>query len=855
MSGIDASTAATIAALVVAILAMLVALSQVVQQYLFTGQLIRLCDSVVYGKMPGRGRRVWQLNQLRFRVVYSIPQVSLRKELWPSKLPHIPSYAKGSRALPDLGLAEIGDSDENFEFDNLSDPETLVRSPVSFTAGEASWVSFCRAVQPSSGRSMVLDLIQADADRCPPDLPNVPIQMSMRDIAVMGLMAGMKCTQASFDSRSLSMQGLVGTITTSQHPLLGPLLHFNPRNLSSKEMGDLQIGHGAIDPSWMARLWDEVTIAGHLYTRHERMQIERDEAMWAKRPRERAIVPAGRNRSPPPASLYSLRRRSSVASTTAVSSQATGHDVIPRTDTETAASSCQECQPLWTRSDGDWYLDNGSSHTNQVQSTKSRPLDSRAKVKNGTLKETSKVRQALWVRVWTVIWQSRKRRRPNTPSDPFGLEVELGNFTAGADHRSRVHPVRVEASRHNLRRMHLHSHPAGLDQGATLQPRWFIKDYIDRKRAEMQDRELTDAELRDGPLLLGWYDDEGQEIAELNETKENLAKMVLEIWATTTDDPGQQRAAFYARKWRDVVRQRQLNRESRNKNRPSSTNGPFRNRSQYGQSNRYRSSDSTRSRRTFNSEYRWSRAPSRTSFYSGPAGEEIDPDLQRYGKSASQAPTPARDTYTYSRSSSHVRSRPPVKRDVEYGNTKVVVTPEAQSGETLKSPDSDGRSQSHARVGFDHEIQYFIHSSGSERDADESEKLSLVGKASVSTGKESSKDRPEANVDPPPKGILKPSKIYFPEEPNPVREGVAPLKNAELDGVPPGARWTKIDRRLVSPAALEAGKERFEERNDHVVVLRVLQKEEIQEYALRTIKLRGRFMTCNLCALLLTSAK
>lgn len=854
MAGIDASTAATIAALVVAILAMLVAVSQVVQQYFLTGQLIRLCDAVVYGKMPGRGRRVWQLNQLRFRVVYSIPQVSLRKELWPSKLPHIPSFAKGSRALPDLGLTEIGDSNENFDFDNLSNPEALGQSPVCFTAGEASWVSFCRAVQPSSGRSIILDLIQADADRCPPDLPNVPIQMSMRDIAVMGLMAGMKCTQASFDSRSLSMQGLIGTITTSQHPLLGPLLHFNPRNLSSKEMRDLQIGHGAIDSSWMATLWDEVTIAGHRYTRHERMQIERDEAIWANRPRERAIVAASRNRSPPPASLYSLRRRSSVASTTAISSQATGRGVIPRTDTEAAAaaSHCQECQPLWTRSDGDWYLDNGSSHTNQVQSTKLRPLDGKAKVKDGILKETSKVRQAIWVRVWTVIWQSRKRRRPNTPSDPFGLEVELGNFTAGPDPHSRVHPVRVESSRHNIRRMHLHSHPAGLDQGAELPPRWFIKDYIDQKRAVMQDRELTDVEPRDGPLLLGWYDDEGQEIAELNKTKENLAKMILEIWATTNDDASHQRAAFYAHKWRDVVRQRQLDRESRNKNRPASTKGSFKNRSQYGQSNRYRSSDSTRSRRTFHSEYRSSRAPSRTSFYSGPAGEEIDLDLRRYGESASQAPTPARGAN--SRASSHVRSRPPVKRDVEYGNTIVAVTPEAQAGETHKSPDSDGRSQSHARVGFDHEI-HFIDSSGSERDADETEKLSLAGKASMSTDKESSKDRPEATVDPPPKGILKPSKINFPEESNPVREGVAPLKNTELNGIPPGARWTKIDRRLVSPAALEAGKERFEERNDHVIVLRVLPKEEIQEYALMTIQLRGWFMARNICALLLISGK
>ncbi|KAL4925778.1 uncharacterized protein BDV17DRAFT_178847 [Aspergillus undulatus] len=90
----------------------------------------------------------------------------------------------------------------------------------------------------------------------------------------------------------------------------------------------------------------------------------------------------------------------------------------------------------------------------------------------------------------------------------------------------------------------------------------------------------------------------------------------------------------------------------------------------------------------------------------------------------------------------------------------------------------------------------------------------------------------------PPKGILKPPRDKFPEEPNPVREGVAPLKDAHKKGIPPGARWTKIDRRLVNPAALEAGQERFEERPDHVIVLRVLSKEEIQAYAVKTQEIR-----------------
>lgn len=105
---------------------------------------------------------------------------------------------------------------------------------------------------------------------------------------------------------------------------------------------------------------------------------------------------------------------------------------------------------------------------------------------------------------------------------------------------------------------------------------------------------------------------------------------------------------------------------------------------------------------------------------------------------------------------------------------------------------------------------------------------------SITSGSPSAKE-PDA----PPKGILKRPRDKFPEEPNPVREGVAPLKDAHKKGIPPGARWTKIDRRLVNPAALEASQERFEERPDYVIVLRVLSKEEIQAYAVKTHEIRG----------------
>ncbi|KAJ5896791.1 uncharacterized protein N7473_006190 [Penicillium subrubescens] len=333
--------------------------------------------------------------------------------------------------------------------------------------------------------------------------------------------------------------------------------------------------------------------------------------------------------------------------------------------------------------------------------------------------------------------QKKRKIGSDAPSDHFGVEIERGNPSPEAINSHRTHPGRFAGPKQNFLRS---SHRHAQDQGAALQPRWFIKDYIDRKRAMTKDKEIADDAPRDGPLLIGWYDDEGQEVTELNETKENLAKMVIEMWARSKTESGQQRTAFYAQKWRDVVRRRQL-----------------------------------------------------------------DQDLR-----VAQAPT----------------------------FVLVLLSNETLSmaipSESPKSPGS-GRTQSHVRVEFGHEI-HLIESSSSENNASENDKRSSIEQTSMSPRKEPSKNRPDPIE--PAKGILKPPKEKFPEEPNPIREGVAPLKNTDLKGVPSGARWTKIDRRLVSPAALEAGNERFEEQADYVVVLRVLKKEEIQEYALRTTELR-----------------
>ena len=92
---------------------------------------------------------------------------------------------------------------------------------------------------------------------------------------------------------------------------------------------------------------------------------------------------------------------------------------------------------------------------------------------------------------------------------------------------------------------------------------------------------------------------------------------------------------------------------------------------------------------------------------------------------------------------------------------------------------------------------------------------------------------------PAPKSILKQPRVKFPEEPPTIREGVAPL-DAAKKGIPPEARWTRVNRRLVNPEALEQEGVRFEEFPDHVIVLKVLSQEEIARFTQRTHEIRER---------------
>lgn len=75
----DNGAVTSFVALAIALFALFVALAQVTQQYIATGQNMRKCDRSVWGPMPGQsGRRVWTWHQLRFRIVYDMPNIYVR---------------------------------------------------------------------------------------------------------------------------------------------------------------------------------------------------------------------------------------------------------------------------------------------------------------------------------------------------------------------------------------------------------------------------------------------------------------------------------------------------------------------------------------------------------------------------------------------------------------------------------------------------------------------------------------------------------------------------------------------------------------------------------------------------------
>lgn len=284
-------TTTALVALVIALLALFVTSAQAVQQYAATAHLMRKCDSIVVGPMPGGARRVWSMRQFRFRVLYTIPQISIPAHLWPSRGQHVPSSSRATVVLPSIQsstrltsawvvspaglLTKHGNEASSHgglkwatsfmkllvsQVRAIRATRRETRRAYKYSPGEASWVTFFRQAQRTAGKFLVYEMLEGDADRCPSDLPVMPMQVSLRDIIVLGLVSDMEITSASFTNKTLAMQGSPGSITSTMHPILGPLIHF--ANRQNDNWHPLSYDGSSISQLWMSRLWRVCPVAG-----------------------------------------------------------------------------------------------------------------------------------------------------------------------------------------------------------------------------------------------------------------------------------------------------------------------------------------------------------------------------------------------------------------------------------------------------------------------------------------------------------------------------------------------------------------------------------------------------------------
>lgn len=908
----ESEAAAAIAALIVAVFAMTVALAQVVQQYLVTGQLIRMCDSVVYGKMPGQGRRMWEFSQFRFRVVYSVPQISLRSSLWSQSLSCHLSYTKGHLPVPDLRHSEENPVDFRKALDERI-PRQQRRCPYSPVPGEAPWVSYCRAVQYASGNDLLYELADGDADRCPADISVVPMQVSMRDIVTMALMAGMRCTDASFEKKSLAMEGSVGNMTSSWHPILGAIIRFVPRNCS--QPSGLRVGNGNVNPQWMSRMWDVVIIAGRPYSQQERRYYKTYEDYdWITLSRDRTVAKVSTRRAfaSPLSSSSSLRRRRNSAPSSRSNSergQTSALLITPLTTSERGTVSfTSEVDSTSRRNRYDGVWDFESDDAISVSPSKAESI--RGPSIRNSLSADHKHRPSWYERLAKRFARSFATRPPKSlraNADSYNVDVEDGMMT-----------MKAAA---NLPETSLNGHDAQdfreTNEHPTSQENWQSRPGADRHRAtssltRQSGRRLLDGEalqryiaekrhvasspLRHGPLLLTWptTEEEGEVSGEKQEPHDAVAPS--NDWQGPYSEMKRERSRSYADRWRNTIRSRSRRRERRHseaapkkaRRRRSSaisgaepdveSSGDDRPVSQRPKKSGRRSSASLTPPHVERRGRRRARSPSNS--------ENRQPPYSSRRDDTSRERT--RESYNMSQQEQDLL--------VTYGNAPVNDFKDADDVKTAgRSYDGDNSEAADRQQTQNASVAFNLYSEGDRPYSGRSDTDGSFNRP-IKTPRRSASDPPMINsptrersnslgeLTSQPGGIISsedhkhPAKM--PEDQNPKRniKDNADLNspkstNAEVaatgelvndtssertpssrdfdeedklgpdvpfKSVPEGARWTRIDRSMVDPTILEVAGEKFWERSDYVVVLRLLSREEIQRYADRTRNYRSK---------------
>ena len=805
---------------------------------------------------------MWEFKQLRFRVVYEIPRIVLRESLWGDERK---DFGGSYLGVPDLRLQEV---ERRREVKDALDGKGMMmrrkRGAYSAVPGEAPWVSFCRVVQYASGNDLFYELVEGDADRCPADLSVVPMQVSMRNIVTMALMAGMRCTDASFEKKSLSMEGAAGTITSSWHPILGAILRFTPKGSNGPE--GLRIGNASVSPLWMSRTWDVVIVAGRPYPFRERKFYEVYEGYdWVTYSRYRSLAKVMPRPSLSKASSFSVdvrERRTSTGTETLRSRMPGVTSGIQRPsfemrDRSNDTDDLRQDTISPSSQDGDW------SFTSDENSD-TASIEREGRSDRGPENLSAKTDRPLYERLGRNLRQFFQAQMV-LPIVSLSNAEEYDVEHCRAPEQEKPGSVDLNESDSRQNQIRLPAFAAGLT-GKKLLDGTALQNYIYEKKTGLV------APPQHEPLYLTWPTSREELDQDESSSTRNIEHPCS--WQDAYMAKQRERSSLYLDRWRNIVRSRSRLREGLNLDDEWEILSRF---SQFARSN---AGDTTRPTTSSTLE---GRSRSRKSFLSRRSDRgtdafrnfeqrgrtrrrSLDHLLQLGRSSVTPRRRSRRRTSTQSlRNTGVTHQDKPIlaiegpKKEQEASQSGINENCDAtepimtSKNESAKGPipSSSDPPLHHSNFLESSKLPAYLKpitmSDSSILDAGDSSNLQLPSTSSREPESPIAQNAPVPNSDDervrvPRRGILKPPRERFPEDESATGEDVPPAKvEKRTKDIPAGARLTKISRRLVNPEALEAKGERYEARDDFVVVLRVLIKEEIEELADMTREIRGEF--------------
>lgn len=198
---------ATLVALVLAGVALVIAASQLTQQLLATAYVIKKCDRIVTGGVTKGGTRQWHWRQFRFTVKY--PGICF--------------------ALPAPLYSALG-VQSTVQVDPPS-RELWTRAMITRpkrTVTQACWISFIQdLVKSDCIKSDGICLKEESGDRIPEDLTVAPTRVDAITVMLVCVAMGMQVSKYAPTTGEISMAGGLGGISSAIHPVLGRLLHYN----------------------------------------------------------------------------------------------------------------------------------------------------------------------------------------------------------------------------------------------------------------------------------------------------------------------------------------------------------------------------------------------------------------------------------------------------------------------------------------------------------------------------------------------------------------------------------------------------------------------------------------------------